>query len=216
MFLVNSRFRLVSATRQLQEQVPHQRAPLLPKLRGQFAEFLNQSSLDRLGILYLTTCVGLRYGQPDISLEAFLGSMESLTSPNRLAITSQAYELRICLQHSPTRLAPAHSTPSARPILLRPPIATNELVGWYRNINPLSIDYAFRPRLRSRLTLSGLALPQETLVIRRTGFSPVFRYSCLHSHFCSAPRCPPVRFARHTNAPLPIHTTEGIGMPQLR
>ena len=29
--------------------------PLLPKLRGQFAEFLNHSSPDRLGILYLTT-----------------------------------------------------------------------------------------------------------------------------------------------------------------
>src|SRR4051794_8768781 len=37
-------------------------APLLPKLRGQFAEFLNHSSPDRLGILYLTTCVGLGYG----------------------------------------------------------------------------------------------------------------------------------------------------------
>src|SRR5690625_1911452 len=29
---------------------------------------------------------------------------------------------------------------------------------WYRNINLLSIAYAFRPRLMSRLTLSGLAL----------------------------------------------------------
>jgi hypothetical protein len=29
---------------------------------------------------------------------------------------------------------------------------------WYRNINLLSIAYAFRPRLRSRLTLSRLAL----------------------------------------------------------
>ena len=28
---------------------------------------------------------------------------------------------------------------------------------WYRNINRLSITYAFRPRLRSRLTLSGRA-----------------------------------------------------------
>ena len=36
--------------------------PLLPKLRGYFAEFLNHSSLDHLGILYLTTCVGLGYG----------------------------------------------------------------------------------------------------------------------------------------------------------
>ena len=53
-------------------------APLLPKLRGHFAEFLNHSSLDRLGILYLTTCVGLGYGPQQHSLEAFLGSMGSL------------------------------------------------------------------------------------------------------------------------------------------
>ena len=37
-------------------------APLLPKVRGQFAEFLNQGSLVRLGLLDLPTCVGLRYG----------------------------------------------------------------------------------------------------------------------------------------------------------
>ena len=39
-----------------------QEAPLLPKLRGYFAEFLSQSSLDRLGILFPSTSVGLRYG----------------------------------------------------------------------------------------------------------------------------------------------------------
>jgi hypothetical protein len=38
-------------------------APLLPKLRGQFAEFLNEGSSDRLGMLYPSTCVGLRYGR---------------------------------------------------------------------------------------------------------------------------------------------------------
>lgn len=53
-------------------------APLLPKLRGHFAEFLNHSSPERLGILYLTTCVGLGYGPRGNSLEAFLGSMGSL------------------------------------------------------------------------------------------------------------------------------------------
>jgi len=37
-------------------------APLLPKLRGHFAEFLNMGSLARLGFLTLPTCVGLRYG----------------------------------------------------------------------------------------------------------------------------------------------------------
>ena len=53
-------------------------APLLPKLRGYFAEFLNYSSPDRLGILYLTTCVGLGYGPHKHSLEAFLDSIGSL------------------------------------------------------------------------------------------------------------------------------------------
>ena len=36
--------------------------PLLPKLRGYFAEFLQYHSLKRLGMLYLSTCVGLGYG----------------------------------------------------------------------------------------------------------------------------------------------------------
>ena len=45
---------------------PYQLAPikvtLIPKLRVQFAEFLQYSSLKRLGMLYLSTCVGLGYG----------------------------------------------------------------------------------------------------------------------------------------------------------
>ena len=35
-----------------------------------------------------------------------------------------------------------------------PPIAHNEL-RWYRNVDLFPIDYAFRPRLRDRLTLGG-------------------------------------------------------------
>ncbi len=37
-------------------------APLIANLRGQFAEFLNNASPDRLRILSSPTCVGLRYG----------------------------------------------------------------------------------------------------------------------------------------------------------
>ena len=64
MFLVNSRHRLVTATpfRSRSKSFHVMRAHLLPKLRCHFAEFLNQSSLKRLGILSLPTCVGLRYG----------------------------------------------------------------------------------------------------------------------------------------------------------
>ena len=56
-FLVNSRLALVSAASSSSgREVRHPtEAPLLPKLRGQFAEFLNQGSLDRLGMLYLST-----------------------------------------------------------------------------------------------------------------------------------------------------------------
>ena len=48
-------------------------APLLPKLRGHFAEFLNKCSPVRLRILSLPTCVGLRYG--------YLRSRQQLFSP---------------------------------------------------------------------------------------------------------------------------------------
>ena len=41
---------------------PISRAPLLPKLRGHFAEFLNNASPVGLRILSSSTCVGLRYG----------------------------------------------------------------------------------------------------------------------------------------------------------
>ena len=37
-------------------------APLLPRLRGHFAEFLDNASPAGLGILSPSTCVGLRYG----------------------------------------------------------------------------------------------------------------------------------------------------------
>jgi hypothetical protein len=43
-------------------QLAPNKVTLIPKLRVQFAEFLQHSSLKRLGMLYLSTCVGLGYG----------------------------------------------------------------------------------------------------------------------------------------------------------
>lgn len=85
MFLVNSRFPLVSAahTRSTKQVCITGQAPLLPKLRGHFAEFLNHNSLDRLGILYLITCVGLGYGRLKPRVDAFLGSIGSPDPPLR-------------------------------------------------------------------------------------------------------------------------------------
>ena len=86
MFLVNSRLGLFSAAPDSygRQGLTPSRAPLLPKLRGQFAEFLNHSSLDRLSVLHSPTCVGFGTGTHVTRLEAFPGSMGSATSPKRL------------------------------------------------------------------------------------------------------------------------------------
>ena len=64
MFLVNSRFRLFTAAPSAFQRKVGQPtgAPLIPKLRGNFAEFLNEGYLDHLSILYLPTCVGFGTG----------------------------------------------------------------------------------------------------------------------------------------------------------
>ena len=57
-------------------------APLLPKLRGHFAEFLRESYLAPLSILYLPTCVGLGYGYCIFNANiAFLGTSFTTQSP---------------------------------------------------------------------------------------------------------------------------------------
>ncbi len=52
-----------------------------------------------------------------------------------------------------------------------------------RNINLVPIDYAFRPRLRGRLTLRGLTLRRNPWTYGDTVSHSVCRYSCQHSHF---------------------------------
>ncbi len=101
-------------------------APLLPKLRGYFAEFLNEGFPARLRILSSPTCVGLRYGQLQASLEVFLGSMGSASSllivrsPSRLRIMQG----RICLSLLPKRLD-ALNQRCAVPTLLRHPFVNS-------------------------------------------------------------------------------------------
>ena len=53
---------------------------LLPKLQMHFAEFLQSSSLKRLGILYQSTCVGFGYG---LMWGYFLERFPSTSNPIR-------------------------------------------------------------------------------------------------------------------------------------
>ena len=63
----------------------------------------------------------------------------------------------------------------------------------YGNINPLSIGYACRPRLRPRLTLGGLACPRNPWSIGgRASHSSFATHACILTHAAStagSPRC---------------------------
>ena len=53
---------------------PNEEGPLLPKLRGQVAEFLEDGSLERLRILSSPTCVGFGTDARLRPSEVFLGT----------------------------------------------------------------------------------------------------------------------------------------------
>ena len=114
-------------------------APLLPKLRGQYAEFLNNPSPVGLRILSSSTCVGLRYGRPSYSSRLF-----SLSVPRTSLLQFQS-------------LSPGATN-------ARVPISQHVSVlklGRLRNLYRMCIDYAFRPRLSSRLTRGGRTYPRK-------------------------------------------------------
>ena len=73
----------------------------------------------------------------------------------------------------------------------------------YGNINPLSIDYACRPRLRSRLTLGGLACPRNPWSFGGGVSHPSFAtHACILTRVASTAgslRC----FPCHTTLPYP-------------
>ena len=167
---------------QLRPQGPSPaRVLLLPKLRRQFAEFLNHSSPARLGILYPPTCVGMGYGHRDSSLLGFswqhgIDDFAVCRSASRLRVEIRSLK-RILLHAYPgTTIARVHlsscvprqlsASGSVGSLSRRRTAPTLPLLDlarsrWYWNINQLCIDYAFRPRLSSRLTLGGLAFPRN-------------------------------------------------------
>ena len=73
----------------------------------------------------------------------------------------------------------------------------------YGNINPLSIDYACRPRLRPRLTLGGLACPRNPWSfggnVSHVSFAT---HACILTRVASTARSP-CRFPCHATLPYP-------------
>jgi hypothetical protein len=79
---------------------------------------------------------------------------------------------------------------------------------WPWNINQVPIDYGFRPRLRSRLTLRGLALRRNPWTFGESVSHTLCRYSCQHSHFRYLQQTSRFTFAGLRNAPLPLILTD--------
>ena len=213
--MINSRLgRFTAAPSGFGREVLHPSgAPLLPKLRGNFAEFLNEGFLDRLGILYPPTCVGFGTGTRNLPRGFSRGHGFRdfrQTSPHPVSALMAGFR--------PAGLRGCPSTtngwdPLSYPVL--PSVIT--IPTWYGNINPLSIAYAFQPRLRSRLTLRRLALLRNPWAFGGGVSSPLFRYSCQHSHS----RClhgwvtPPLQSASGRSPTTPARPESAASVPDL-
>ena len=91
-------------------------------------------------------------------------------------------------------------TQSDKHVQLTSSVTTNR----FRNINLIPIDYGFRPRLRGRLTLRGLALRRNPWAFGESVSHTLYRYSCQHSHFRYLQHPSRDTFAGLRNAPLPL------------
>ena len=213
--MVNSRLGLFTAapSGSGREVLHPDGAPLIPKLRGNFAEFLNEGFLDHLGILYPPTCVGFGTGTRNLPRGFSRGHGFRdfrQTSPHPVSALMAGFR--------PAGLRGCPSTtngwdPLSYPVL--PSVIT--IPTWYGNINPLSIAYAFQPRLRSRLTLRRLALLRNPWAFGGGVSSPLFRYSCQHSHS----RClhgwvtPPLQSASGRSPTTPARPESAASVPDL-
>ena len=73
--------------------------------------------------------------------------------------------------------------------------------------NPFPIDYAFRPRLRGRLTLRGRTFRRKPWDFGGWDSHPSYRYSCLHNHLCTVQVGFHLPFNPVHNAPLLLRNT---------
>ena len=159
MFLINSRLGRFSAARFSSPRVVVHltRAPLLPKLRGHFAEFLLRKSLEHLRLLASPTCVRLRYGHSKHSFTRLFLAVCSTTlcgalGPlrHRRSVTPDGF----ACPETPTTLHRIFHHPTVASAAASP-LRVKRTTLWYGNINPFPIAYASRPQLRDRLTRGG-------------------------------------------------------------
>ena len=120
----------------------------------------------------------------------------------RLVITSQD----TCHADFPTQLPTSlnweNQSPRSTTFLRRPFGQT--FIYKYRNINLLSIGYAFRPHLRSRLTLGGVTWPRNPRIFGGGDSHTPYRYLCQHQLLWDLQCSLQYTFISTHNAPLPL------------
>ena len=164
---------------------PVSRAPLLPKLRGHFAEFLNDASPVGLRILSSPTCVGLRYGRAPRNSGFSWHSFPALRYFCSLRVTGPDCAEGFSFP-PPRPLAPVFSLPG-RGLGMRP---RSSDCARYWTLRQLSVGYAFRPRLRSRLTQGRSALPWKPWIFgRKDSHLPLATHSGILSSRSSTAPC---------------------------
>ena len=183
-------------------------APLLPKLRGHFAEFLDNASPAGLRILSSSTCVGLRYGYC-MNYSGF--------SRHGYCMLRYSRSLRFTASVQGTDLPVPHLLRLHRSFLSRlmlPPCVPTVLSYSSAGIStccpsatPLSL--ALGPDLprADQLYPGNLGYPAVRILTLLSLLIPAF----------SLPDSPPplpVRLPRVSNAPLPmyLHTSPGFGV----
>ncbi len=199
---------------------PHHliRATLIPKLHVHFAEFLNRGSLVRLWVLPSSTCVGFRYGQQITSLSSYFSAVRLHQVPMHrctVPVLHQGFTAQGFASCNPYKVRQASIS-----LLGFTPCVTASVVTvirWYRNINLFSISYAFRPHLRTRLTLGRSTLPRNPWTYGEQISHLLYRYSCRHSHFCCLQLALQLTFISFQNAPLPpnLHSTKIRSVPSV-
>ena len=147
-------------------------ASLLPKLRDHFAEFLNDASPVGLGILSLSTCVGLRYGYTMNDSGFSRRALRMLPYYFSVHITPSG-TLGGFASPGPAVLIRGIPSPRHAP-RTRPHIS---VIVQYRDLNLLSIGYGSRPRLRPRLSQGRSALPWRPWIS-----GPGDSHPCLATH----------------------------------
>jgi hypothetical protein len=113
-------------------------APLLPKLRGEIAEFLDEGSLAHLGALTPSHQCRFAVRTPACSPPGFSGPLR----PSPVALTEVAASPAACSTLQERAMSNGHADDAARGHW------SFNTYGRGRNTNRLSIAYALRPRLR--------------------------------------------------------------------